>query len=849
MPVIQQYPLATVTPEGMPNTFATPDVRDVGVNQVRDLQQAGENLSKASETVAGIALYEAGLQDEADAKSASTAMNGELRAALLDPENGYFAARGKDAIDRAKPTMDKLDSIRRKYLDTLKTRDAQRMFDRQATADIAQAQDQVARKVIVERRNYADTASAARVESKISSATANFDDLDAVNRDLKTVEAEIRSQSEQNRDPPEVMEQKVQAAKSKTVANVVRRWVEVDPYKAKDIRDANSKLLTADDALVLDHVLREGVLRRGSIDNANTIRNGGNPNGSFDNNVGNITKSGFKYAGEKGAPQGAFETFRTPEGGVAAAYQTITAKAKQNGGSISFNDLIGGNLKVRGWAARDDGKDPMLKGNNPEVYAMRLARSVGLRPGDDLPIDDDGKMATVLKEMNRHEKGRQSVADDAFSAGITLAKGGRPADGQSQADADMTLTPQEKNLWTRHRANLDQGGVKNADGTTSTLSTITTEIDGRTYVLPTIWDNKRLGTEEAIGRAKKAGLEKFPSYGSEEEANARYDKLHSLIEKDTARTLADRPELDPRTGKPTLAWQLAQAEKIANPELREATRSRLKSMHADDDAVRAEQRRAIGQEVLSMVMGNKLTDAAQVPIEKWSALEPDQQRSMTALMEANAKNKDNPPNPSLYAELMRQAVEDPEAFKKRDLVPLATQLPNAHWTKFQDLQASMGRRDNAEEAKQVSMARAMRVSDAMLRSAGIYLGYADSKGKITKAKEFDDFKAQFQSALDQEIDRYRAANKKLPDDGELTKIADRLLLQGRFRDTGFIRDDRTVSFLQGKGEGAPQFYVRYSDIPPDRRKTMEDKLKAAGKPYNKQSVENAYTAWRLAGGR
>jgi hypothetical protein len=153
------------------------------------------------------------------------------------------------------------------------------------------------------------------------------------------------------------------------------------------------------------------------------------------------------------------------------------------------------------------------------------------------------------------------------------------------------------------------------------------------------------------------------------------------------------------------------------------------------------------------------------------------------------------------------------------------------------------------EDKRATVQHGLQVSDSMMRSAGIYLGYADNKGKVTNAKAYDDFRAQFQSSLLQEMERFQADNKKKPTDDEITKMADRLLLQGRVRGTGYFSDDKTVAFQQRAAEGSPEFYVRYSDIPAERRSVVETKLKAAGKPADKAAVERAYTAWRLAGNR
>lgn len=226
--------------------------------------------------------------------------------------------------------------------------------------------------------------------------------------------------------------------------------------------------------------------------------------------------------------------------------------------------------------------------------------------------------------------------------------------------------------------------------------------------------------------------------------------------------------------------------------------------------------------------GAKPTSIYAIPPDLWTSLSADQQRSISIVLDNNLKNQDRQPNPKLYAELARQAVEDPEAFKKRDLVELAGQLPDADWKRFQNLQMEFGRRENSEEEKRASFAKALRVSDASLRSAAIYLGFSDSKGRVTKAKEFNDFKDQYQTALIKEMERYQAENKKRPSDEELIKMADRLLIQGRIRDTGMFSDDKTVFFRRREESGGADFYVPYDTIPKADRDAIERQMEARG---------------------
>jgi hypothetical protein len=148
----------------------------------------------------------------------------------------------------------------------------------------------------------------------------------------------------------------------------------------------------------------------------------------------------------------------------------------------------------------------------------------------------------------------ENINSDFVEAGAVAAKGvlGRGTVDRANLDAadkEMKLTPQERALYERHLTNLTgPGGVNNPDGSRSTLFQTSFESGGRTYNVPTVYDGKILSPKDAIDRAYREGIDKFPSYGSENEAEARYQKMHGYMEKDTAAFLpfALAPVADPR---------------------------------------------------------------------------------------------------------------------------------------------------------------------------------------------------------------------------------------------------------------------------------------------------------------
>jgi len=113
------------------------------------------------------------------------------------------------------------------------------------------------------------------------------------------------------------------------------------------------------------------------------------------------------------------------------------------------------------------------------------------------------------------------------------AKGKINPKNRDVATKELGLNAQELNVYNHHLRNLHgTGRVDNKNGSVSTVRNITVEFNGRHFNLPTIWDGKELSADEAVARAKKVGLDKFPSYATQNEADRRYEKIHKFFDRD-----------------------------------------------------------------------------------------------------------------------------------------------------------------------------------------------------------------------------------------------------------------------------------------------------------------------------
>lgn len=137
------------------------------------------------------------------------------------------------------------------------------------------------------------------------------------------------------------------------------------------------------------------------------------PAGMRNNNPGNIKFVGQSVPGivgpskntDQGDPQAVFDT---PESGMAAAYGL--AMRKYSGGKRTANDLIAGNM---GWTP-----------GNMQA-AANIARTMGIRPDEDLRLDDPSRAQAFMRALLLQEHGKASLAysDDMIASAVSGARG------------------------------------------------------------------------------------------------------------------------------------------------------------------------------------------------------------------------------------------------------------------------------------------------------------------------------------------------------------------------------------------------------------------------------------------
>jgi hypothetical protein len=140
------------------------------------------------------------------------------------------------------------------------------------------------------------------------------------------------------------------------------------------------------------------------------------------------------------------------------------------------------------------------------------------------------------QQLNALAPGYSGSQLSSLNPALSRVEPGPRANYMGEADAAMQLTPQEKYLYNTHLQNLyGTGKIVHPNGAISSLLQMSFEgPGGKVYNIPTVWGGRQLNPDDAIAAADRVGLDKFPSYASEDEAEARYSQLHDYLEKDTA---------------------------------------------------------------------------------------------------------------------------------------------------------------------------------------------------------------------------------------------------------------------------------------------------------------------------
>lgn len=467
-------PYNEVTPSGMPDNYqrvsADPDV--FGAASGRALQGLGRTLQQSGDVLADAAVRHQAQVDENTATDASTAFMEKASALYGD----FSQKQGREAYDAFPAYKKQLDDLWNQSVAGMQSPQAKRLFTqgtrRLYVGSISDGQDYAGKQF----RAWGQDAAQGRADAFANKAAAPGTTPTQMLGYMGAGADEIRKKGESQGLPPEAINSDILKYQGSILSTAITIQSQNDPQGAMATFNAYGNYMDAETRARIGAQLKPLAKNQEAQAIANVAMGVQNPTGArgsqaagpagYANNVGNLKVSGADWIG-KGSPYNGFETFSTPEQGVAAAVKNVQHIADVHGGSVSFYDLFST------WAPGSDN-------NDPEAYAATVAKAVGMDPEDDVPTGNADKMTKLVKAMARVEKGAgaDQVPDSAYTAGVRAAIDGTPLPN-SGAVPTATASPDGTYNGLPDKSSAIQAAITMAGNDPDLLASAVSEINQR----------------------------------------------------------------------------------------------------------------------------------------------------------------------------------------------------------------------------------------------------------------------------------------------------------------------------------------------------------------------------------
>lgn len=133
--------------------------------------------------------------------------------------------------------------------------------------------------------------------------------------------------------------------------------------------------------------------------------------GLRNNNPGNIIKSGIDWPGKVVGDDPRFETFDSPEAGIAALGSNLLTYQRRYGLN-TVQDIISR------WAPSSE--------NNTAAYVGQVAKALGVKPDQAINVADPATLRKLTESIIQVENGKQPYSDAQLRAGLDSALSGQP---------------------------------------------------------------------------------------------------------------------------------------------------------------------------------------------------------------------------------------------------------------------------------------------------------------------------------------------------------------------------------------------------------------------------------------
>lgn len=241
--MVERYQPGQAQARALPSvTMPRADAESFGAQQGRALARAGQGVM----TLAAQADQTQSIIDEARAKDADAAFSTAASELLHAPGSGYFAKRGRDAIDATDEALVTLQDLARQHEEMLDD-PARKMYRRVVGSRLAGLSAQIGDHRNREALAFGNASADARVANLADEAESNWARPNDMRLRLAGIRNEIVDMGARNGWDAEITQSRLRAAESDVHRRVALRMAESDPLGADKYLTANSAAMLGGD--------------------------------------------------------------------------------------------------------------------------------------------------------------------------------------------------------------------------------------------------------------------------------------------------------------------------------------------------------------------------------------------------------------------------------------------------------------------------------------------------------------------------------------------------------------------------------------------------------------------------